>query len=68
MQETIKRWGLGGLILGAIAGFAIVLVDHIRTGVIKSIVVYPLMMGTLAVPCALLGLICGLFVALGRRR
>ena len=68
MQETIKRWGLGGLVLGAIAGFAIVLVNHIRMGVIKSIVVYPLMMGALAVPCALLGLICGLCVALARRR
>ncbi len=64
MQETIKKWGLGGLILGAFSGAAIVLVGHVSNGFIKSVMFYPLMMGIFAVPGALVGLFSGLIVAL----
>jgi hypothetical protein len=62
-QETIKKWVIGGLIAGAGAGFAFVLVEHIRSGVI-TVWQYPLAMLYLAFPGAAIGLLCGLVVAL----
>jgi hypothetical protein len=63
-QETIKKWVMGGLIAGAATGFGILLVEHIRSGVIKSVWFYPLAMLYLAFPGAAIGLLCGLVVAL----
>jgi hypothetical protein len=67
-QETIKRWGVGGLIVGALLGFSVVLFEHISHGILKSPeVTYPLTMGIFAVPCAVIGLIAGTIVAVFRR-
>jgi len=62
-QERIKKGVMGGLIAGATTGFGIVLAEHIRSGVIKSMWLYPLAM-LLAFPGAAIGLLCGLVVAL----
>jgi hypothetical protein len=62
--ERIKKWVVGGLIAGAATGFGIVLVEHIRNGIIKTMWAYPLTALYLAFPGAAIGLLCGLVVAL----
>jgi len=62
--KRIKKWVVGGLIAGATTGFGIVLLEHIRNGIIKSMSMYPLAMLYLAFPGAAIGLLCGVAVAL----
>jgi hypothetical protein len=62
--ERIKKWVVGGLIAGAATGFGIVLVEHIRHGILKTMWAYPLTALYLAFPGAAIGLLCGLAVAL----
>src|SRR4051794_39907331 len=63
MQETIKRWGLGGLIVGAFVSLAFALSSQIITG-IKSLHDYWLVPLVFSLPGALMGLFSGLCIAL----
>jgi hypothetical protein len=68
MHETIKRWGEGGLIVGAFVGFALMVAVNVDIGITDTeLFAYPTMMGICAVRGLLVGILFGLVACLFRR-
>jgi hypothetical protein len=69
MHQPIAKWGTRGLIGGCAVGFILVLAalayDGNSPG--KALLAFPIVMGLLGIPCALVGMLIGFAVWLFRR-
>jgi ABC-type multidrug transport system permease subunit len=69
IHKPIAKWGTRGLTAGCAAGFifvlAVLMFDGEPSG--KSLLAFPIFMGILGIPCALVGMLIGFAIWLFRR-
>jgi hypothetical protein len=66
MQKPIAKWGTRGLLAGCAVGFLFVLAVGGDLEA-KALLAFPIFMGILGVPCALVGMLVGFVIWLFRR-
>jgi hypothetical protein len=72
MHKPIAKWGTRGLVAGCAVGFLLVLAvlvfDMFEGGPSgKSLLAFPIVMGVVGIPCALMGMLIGFVIWLFRR-
>jgi hypothetical protein len=71
MHEPIAKWGTRGLIAGCAVGFVFLLACCIIGGEgpsLEGLLAFPMLMGIVAVPCALAGMLVGFAVWIWQRK
>jgi hypothetical protein len=70
MREPIGKWGTRGLIAGGTVAFVFLTAGNVIAGdsSLKGLLAYPILMGILAIPCAIAGMLVGFVVWIWQRK
>jgi hypothetical protein len=70
MHVPIAKWGTRGLIAGGVIAFVFLTAGNVIAGgsTLKGLLAYPILMGILAIPCAIAGMLVGFAVWIWQRK